>query len=243
MIEEHIFLNKSLFFPKEGILVIGDLHIGYEEMLRQEGFTFPTTQIKEIIEDLEEIFKEINNKNLVLNKLIFIGDIKHHFGFEYGEKKDFWKIFDLLKQSIPEENIIFIKGNHDTIDFSYGKMKPFYIENSLAFIHGDILHKEILDKKIKTIVIGHLHPSVILSDKQGIKREKYKCFLIGKWKRKEIIILPSFLNIIEGQTINEYKESYEYYFPIIPEKVLMNFKVFVIGENKTYAFRKLKDLI
>ena len=90
--------------------------------------------------------------------------------------------------------------------------------------------------------MGHIHPSVILSDKQNIKREKYKCFLIGKFKSKEVIILPSFLNIAEGMTINEYDSGYEDFFSIIPKKSLMNFKVYIIGEDEVYGFGKIKDL-
>ena len=33
----HTFLNKTLFFPREGILAIGDLHLGYDQMLKNQG--------------------------------------------------------------------------------------------------------------------------------------------------------------------------------------------------------------
>ena len=35
-----------------------------------------------------------------------------------------------------------------------------------------------------------------------MKEEKYKCFLVGKWKNKEIIILPSFFPLIEGSDVS-----------------------------------------
>ncbi|MDO8622876.1 MAG: metallophosphoesterase [archaeon] len=259
----YTFIQKSLFFPEYGILAVGDLHLGYEHAMRQSGVLIPETQIKEVINDLKVIFHEIKTKNLKLKKIVFIGDIKHSFNYEYQEKNYFRKIMDFLKQNIKEKNIIFIKGNHDTIDFSYvqnanfgapknptnktqgfsgGKMKKDYTCKDIAFIHGDKSFKEIFDKKIKTIVLGHIHPSVILRDKQNIKREKYKCFLVGKFKSKETIILPSFLNIIEGSPVNSYKDNYKDYFSIIPKITLENFKVFVIGNDKTYEFGKVKKL-
>ena len=53
---EYEFISKTLFFPEKGILVIGDLHIGYEAMLRQSGILIPERQIKDLITDLKKIF-------------------------------------------------------------------------------------------------------------------------------------------------------------------------------------------
>ena len=151
---------------------------------------------------------------------------------------------DFLKENFKEENIIFIKGNHDTVDYSFEKkLIDYYVEEGIIFIHGDKPFLEIFDNKIEMIVMGHLHPSIILSDKQGIKKERYKCFLVGKLKKREVVVLPSFLSLVEGDPINNYEENYEDSFSIIPKKELMKFKVFVIGEEEVYEFGKLKDLI
>ena len=241
---DYIFLNKCLFFPEKGILAVGDLHIGYEYQLQQSGVLIPEYQIKEIIEELKTIFNEIKEKNFKLKKIVFIGDIKHSFSYEWKEKNYFKEIMNFLKDYVKEESIILIKGNHDTIDYSFSdKLQDYFIEDDLAFTHGHEMFMEILDNKIKTIVIGHLHPSVLISDKQGIKREKYKCFLVGKSHGKETIILPSFLATIEGTTINNLEYEYEDYFSIISKKDLENFEVFVVGEKEVYNFGKVKKLI
>lgn len=240
---EYEFIDKALFFPKKGILVIGDLHIGYDYMLQQSGVLIPERQVKEIFEDLKKIFAEIKNKNYKLKKIVFIGDIKHSFGYEQQEKNYFRKIMKFLEDYFKEKDIIFIKGNHDTIDYSFGRMKNYYIQGDTAFTHGHELFLPVFNKKIKTIVMGHIHPSVILSDTPRIKREKYKCFLAGKYKNKEIIILPSFLATVEGTTINNLSEEYENYFSIIPKKSLLNFEIHVIGKDKIYNFGKIKNLV
>jgi putative SbcD/Mre11-related phosphoesterase len=240
----YIFINKALFFPKKGILVIGDLHLGYEYQLQQSGILIPEMQIKEVLEELKIIFEEIRQKSLKLRKIIFIGDIKHSFAYEWKEKNYFNKIIIFLKNYVKEKDIILIKGNHDTIDYSFSdKLQDYYITGDLAFCHGHKLFQEVFSKSIKTIVLGHLHPSIILSDSQNIKREKYKCFLIGKFRKKEIIVMPSFLTTIEGTTINSLEYEYEDYFSIIPRKALMNFEVFVVGEKEIYDFGKIKKLI
>lgn len=235
-------IDKTLFFPEKGILAIGDLHLGYEYMLQKHGMSIPESQTKELIKELKKTFKKIKTQGNEIKKIIFLGDVKHSFGFEWKEKNFFKEVLEFLKTIINEKNLILIKGNHDTIDFSFGKMKNFHIEDDAIFIHGHKELKKIQDKKIKTIVMAHIHPSVSLKDKNTIKKETYKCFLIGKYKNKKTIILPSFLSAVEGQPVNNYDYDYEDYFSIIPKKTLINFKVHVIGEDKIYEFGKIKDL-
>jgi len=242
--KDYIFLNKCLFFPEKGILVVGDLHLGFEYQLQQSGVLIPEQQVKEVIEELKAIFNEIKEKKFKLKKIVFIGDIKHSFSYEWKEKNYFNEVINFLKDYVKDKDIILIKGNHDTIDYSFSdKLQDYYISGDIAFCHGHELFMEVLDKKIKTIIMGHLHPSIIISDKQNIKREKYKCFLIGKFKQKEIIIMPSFLGTIEGTTINSLEYEYEDCFSIIPRKTLMTFEVYVVGEKEVYDFGKIKKLL
>jgi hypothetical protein len=242
--EDYIFFNKTLFFPEKGILAIGDLHLGFEYQLQQSGVLIPEQQVKEIVEELKAIFHKIKSKKFSIKKIVFIGDIKHSFSYEWKEKNFFKEIINFLKNYVEDKDIILIKGNHDTIDYSFSdKLQDYYIEDKIAFTHGHTLFKEVFSEKIETIVMGHLHPSVILSDSQDIKREKYKCFLIGKFKEKNIIILPSFLATIEGTTINSVDYEYEDSFSIIPKKNLMNFETYIVGEKEVYNFGKIKRFI
>ena len=119
------FIDKAVFFPEQGILAIGDLHIGYEQSLRDSGILIPETQLKDIINNLEDIIKEIKSKSHKLKKIIFLGDIKHYFGYEWREKFYFNKILDFLREHVKDENIILIKGNHDKFDFTGKKMKDY----------------------------------------------------------------------------------------------------------------------
>lgn len=242
--ENYIFIKKALFFPKQGILAVGDLHLGYDYQTQQSGVMIPERQIEEIKTELKEIFEEIKEKKLTLKKIVFIGDIKHSFSYEWMEKNYFNEILDFVRNYVADKNIILIKGNHDTIDYSFSdRLQDYYIEDNLAFTHGHKLFMETLDKKIDTILIGHLHPSVMLSDKQNIKREKYKCFLVGKSGKKNYIVLPSFLRTIEGTTVNDISEEYKDNFSIIPKKDLLKFDVYVAGEKETYHFGKISNLL
>ncbi len=243
---EYKFFNKTVFFPEQEILVVGDLHIGYDEMMIQSGVLAPITQVKEIIEQLRDIFDRVKSKGFKIKKIVFLGDIKHGFGYEKSEKFDFIQVYNFLKENFEEESIIFIKGNHDTIDYSFkNKLKNYYIteDKKIAFIHGHKSFPEVYDKKIKMIVMGHIHPSVVFRDKHTSKTEKYKCFLTGKFKGKEIVILPSFLHISIGKPVNNYEGDYKDYFSIIPKKELMKFRVHAVGKDKIYDFGNVNDLV
>src|SRR3989344_5383415 len=94
---DYKFIDKALFFPEQGILAVGDLHVGYEHALRESGFLVPESQIKDIISDLEKIILKIKEKKHKLRKVVFLGDIKHYFNYEWREKFNFSKLLDFLR--------------------------------------------------------------------------------------------------------------------------------------------------
>jgi len=245
--QKYVFIGKSLFFPKEKILVIGDLHLGYDAFLREKSIEIPLKQFEDVCEELEKITKYITVLYGKIKKIIFLGDIKHHFGFLITEREEIKKLLAFLKKfEIDEEQIIFIRGNHEKNekDKSY---RDFYIDGDIAFIHGHKNFPEIYNKKINLIVMSHIHPSIILRDELKIRAEKYKCFLVGKYKKKKVVIVPSFVSLIEGALPLEYENTEterEASFSIIPQKDLEDFGVFVVSEvgEEALKFGKLKEL-
>ena len=234
------FINKWLYFEDLSILVLADLHIGYEEYLNSSGVLIPRVQFKEIMGDLEGVFKEIGGGNKKINEIVILGDLKHEFGtISSQEWREVKEVLDFLKKQ--SKKVVLVKGNHDTILGPIAKRKElkivdFYIKEGVCFIHGNKLFVECLDKKVKMIVLGHRHPAIVLKD--DYKREKYKCFLVGLWKKKKIIIMPSFFPLIEGSDVVDGSCNMLF----IKDKNLKNFDVFVVGD-KVYTFGKLKGLV
>ncbi|MGV8151828.1 MAG: metallophosphoesterase [Candidatus Nanoarchaeia archaeon] len=228
------FIDKCLFFPDEKILVVADLHFGYEEALNKAGVMLPKTQYKEIIKELKKIIESTGK----LNEIIVLGDLKHEFsGISKQEWKETLDFLDFIKGI--SKKIVLIKGNHDNMLLPIVKkrnlkLRDYYIKKDFCFLHGDKLYKECLDKKIKYLVIGHRHPAIVIADKY--KKERFKCFLIGKWKRKEVMILPSFFPFINGSDVVS-EENNELF---VNSKDLKCFEVFVVGD-KVYRFGELKD--
>ncbi|MEM2954383.1 MAG: metallophosphoesterase [Candidatus Nanoarchaeia archaeon] len=184
--------DLGLWIPKYSILAFADFHLGYNFSLIEKGIYVPQNQIKDTLERLEKTFRLLNKKP---KKIILLGDLKHDFGnlpFEvYREIQRF--ISFLLKWC---EEIILIKGNHDTTVPKYVKIKKFYKFKEFLFCHGDVLPDKTLLKNIKTIIMGHLHPTVTLTD--DFVSEKVKVFVKSKYKFKTLIILPAFNLITEG---------------------------------------------
>lgn len=249
------FIDKSLFFPDEKILVIGDLHIGYEEALNKAGVMIPRTQFRRMMDDLQSIFLEISKlknfddhqepheKNVPetgkLKEIIILGDLKHEFGtISKQEWDETLMVLDFLSKN--SEKIILVKGNHDTIlgpiaDRRGIEVLDFYVYEDFLFIHGNKEIEEIENAKIGTIVLGHRHPAVVISD--DYKKEKYKTFLVGEFKGKRFIILPSFFPFIEGSDVIGDEE-----YLFIPRKDLEKAEAYVVGD-KVYRFGKVKDII
>jgi putative SbcD/Mre11-related phosphoesterase len=229
-------MDLALYVKKDNILIISDVHIGYEEALNKKGVLIPRFQFKEIIQRLDKI---IDNK--IFDKIIINGDVKHEFGtISEQEWRHTLRLLDFLKKYSKE--IILVKGNHDKILGPIAKkrnvkVKDYLIIKDILIIHGD-KDKGVMDlikkNKIKKIIIGHEHPAVGLAE--GSRVETYKCFLKGKWKNKTLIAQPSFNLVTEGTDV--LKEAL--LSPFLKQD-LGKFNVYIVSD-KVYEFGKLKNL-
>ena len=195
------FIGKSVYIESENILVISDLHFGFEESLNQQGVFIPRIQFKEVMREMQDILSKIKPE-----KIIILGDLKHVFGnILMQEWQETVKFIDYLSENCKE--VIILKGNHDKILGPIASkrdidIREFYSEGKYFFCHGDKKFNDMLNKDIEYIVMGHLHPTVTLRDKAKV--EKYKCFLVGKYKNKTLVILPSFIPLTVGADLMLY---------------------------------------
>jgi len=252
-------MDKCLFWKEKKILIIGDLHLGYEEVLKESGWAVPKTQMKETLLGLERIFKKTGR----CKRIILMGDVKHYFsGILGGEWRDFYALMNILKKNLLKNGkITIIRGNHDAIlepmIYSSEKnrenfeteIKDWEFIEGVLFLHGNWkgMNKKRINKieeelkrenkKIDLIVCGHFHPAFVLKDKSGVKMEKYKCFLYGKSKEigKKLIIMPSFFPLIEGTDITLHDFKLEGWLDV------SGFCVFALDdEGKVYDFGRVR---
>lgn len=222
-------VDLGLYLKKEKILAVSDFHLGYEEGMKEKGFLVPKFQLKDILIRLESILKKVKIEKIVIN-----GDLKHEYGKILGQEwKDVLKLFDFLSDYCKE--IVIVKGNHDLF------LGPVAWKRGLKIVEkhpvGDklICHgHEMMQSAAKVLIIGHEHPAIVL-EAEG-KREKFKCFLAGKSKGKEIIVMPSFNPLSEGTDILKRKLLSPYLEDI------SEFKVYAAGEGRAFDFGKVKEL-
>src|SRR3989338_1243578 len=235
-------VGTGLFLRLEKLLVINDLHIGDEEALQRRGILVPRFQTAEIIRLLAEMIEKVHPATVLLN-----GDVKHEFGRVLrGEMREVLEVIDFLQKQ--KMKVIIVRGNHDPIlqpivSLRGVQMVADYRIGETLIVHGDELVEKEKLKGVKRIIIGHEHPAITI--RESGKKEKYKCFLKGKWKsergkgiqgEQEIIAVPSFNPLLEGTDV--LKE--EVLSPFL-EKI-GEFEVFVVSRGEVFNFGKVKDV-
>ena len=222
-------IDLALWLKEEKTLIIGDIHLGYEEYLQHKGILLPKNQARQIYQQLEKILKKVTPKRIIIN-----GDLKHEFGKVLRQEwKEVLKLIDFLLENCKE--LILVKGNHDIVLGPIADKRDLTVVNDyqikdILIVHGD----KLVNTGAKTIIIGHEHPSVTIKDER--KRERYKCFLKGKWQKKELIVMPSFNPLLEGTDI--IKE--QLLSPFLTD--ISKFEVFVASKGEVFRFGKVKNL-
>lgn len=223
-------VDLSLFMPKKKLLVVSDIHLGIEEEYQKRGTLVPKFHLKDLIKRFDYIFSKVNPETILIT-----GDLKHEFGnISEQEWRDLLRFFDYLSKH--SKKVILLKGNHDPMLGPIAKKRNLEVLKELVvgdvlFIHGDSVPK--LNKKIKTIVMGHEHPAITLREKT--KSERFKCFLKGKYEGRTLIVQPSMNLLVEGTDVSQGR----FLSPLLKKQ---NFNVFVVEDNEIYDFGKLNKI-
>jgi len=149
------------------ILVVADLHIGWEIALAKEGIHVPS-QTPKILNKLLKLIDLCKPTGL-----LFLGDVKHTIAkVELEEWQDIPGFFEALLKKVSEIRVIL--GNHD------GNLEPLLPENvkllsstgiairDVGFFHGNAWPAtELL--ACHSLVMGHVHPTVAFSDPMGFR--------------------------------------------------------------------------
>ncbi len=182
--------DRCLVLDEGPTVVLGDLHLGYERALENEGVYLPRINTDSIREALNDILCRYEPTRVVL-----LGDIKHDFkrsGWE--ERNEVKKIFSLLGEAA---EVVPIKGNHDNylqnIVADLGFMAVDYVN-----IMGFRLEHGHVDSGVRPVIIGHEHPSVRIPGSVGGSL-KIQCFVHAK--EDGVIVLPPFSPFASGNDL------------------------------------------
>lgn len=227
------YIGKTLLLESGGerVLAIGDLHLGYGESLGLGGMVLPSGGLGDILSGLEKVFDKVGQ----VDKIILLGDLKHEFGKILKEERvGVLKVIGFLEEKC--EKLVIIKGNHDVLmKFIFDRpVVDYFLWKGIMFLHGDKDFPEIWGRDVKMWVVGHGHPGVRISD--GVKEEKYKCFLVGKFKGRKVVVVPSFFDVNEGSDPRDFDLGLAWDFNFL------DFDVWVVGELDVLGFGKLKGI-
>jgi len=223
---------------KTKVLVISDLHLGWEMALSERGIHVPT-QTYRILNKLTDIIKKYKPQ-----KLLILGDIKHTVATaEMGEWQDIPEFFNKLKTLVKE--IWLICGNHD------GNLEPLLPENikilpstgaiigDTGFLHGHRWPSPAL-LKCSTLIMGHIHPTVAFRDPAGFRITKQ---VWVKVKCNTIQLTKTLVSKSHLKTENTPEETLRKYYRIRPSTsqflIMPSFNEFLGGkplnEGKIYG--------
>jgi len=156
---------------KERIIVVGDLHIGWEVTLARQGIHVPS-QTSKMLSRLKKIIHDERATHIIM-----LGDVKHSVtGAELEEWRDVPEFFEELDKLVPSIQVIL--GNHDG---NLEPLTPSKVElippqglalwKKFGLLHGHAWPApELLECEI--LILGHLHPAITLRDALGYRFTK-----------------------------------------------------------------------
>ncbi len=182
--------DRCLVMDEGPTVVLGDLHLGYERALEQDGMYIPRTNSDSIRDALNDILFRYEPERVVL-----LGDIKHDFRHSgYEEKNEVRGIMRLLSEAT---EVVVIKGNHDNflqnIINDLGMLAADYVD-----LAGFRLEHGHVDSGVRPVIIGHEHPSVRIPGSVG-GGLKLQCFVHAR--QDGVIVLPPFSPFSSGNDL------------------------------------------
>ncbi|MDO8055763.1 MAG: metallophosphoesterase [Candidatus Hermodarchaeota archaeon] len=213
------------------VLVIADLHIGYERTLvKQEKSQSRLTE--RLLHQLDTLVSRIKP-----TEIIILGDLKHTI--RSFSTQEFRNIASLLERLQKTATLTVVRGNHDadlelvvpdgaTIIPSSG-FKLSFDEERIFLLHGHAQpNQEILS--CSHLIIGHFHPTIAipaLKERKSIHRvwvrtgwqptilealsqwfghefiEEHQN-LVAKILKMKILVIPAFLDLLHGHVLNRF---------------------------------------
>lgn len=224
--------NEPALLLHEGtrrVLIVGDLHIGYERVLLKQEY-YSTNLTTRIITQFEQLVTKVNP-----TEIIILGDLKH--SIRDFSKQEFQQIAQLLLKLQQSATVTITRGNHDAdlelvipdetrIISSKGfllrfKSKQVYLLHGHATPSADILSCD-------SMIMGHIHPAITIS-KLKEKSSIHRVWVRTRWKptiiesllkwlgesafdsednvvkkvlQMKVLIIPAYLDLLQGHILN-----------------------------------------
>jgi DNA ligase-associated metallophosphoesterase len=195
--------QKAVFWGRERILFLADVHLGKVNHFRRSGIPVPPKANErnlELIMDLVNLTKP--------DRVICLGDLFHsHYNPE-------WEVFGELVKHFVKISFELVLGNHDIMSEQQYVRKGIVIHNTLRIAPFIFTHHplEEADNEFYNLS-GHLHPGVNMRGKAR-QSVTLPCFYFGENRG----LLPAFGTFTGMARI--YPKKNDRVFVIVEEKII-----------------------
>lgn len=191
-----LLAEKAIWWEKEGVLILSDLHLGKSAHFRKNGIAIPKQANTHIVWALSELILKFKPKELLL-----LGDLFH------SDMNEEWAEFVDFRMNFPEVVFRLVLGNHDLM--SLKDLKEAEILHTEEYRKGPFVFLHEAPAKVSKyseyILSGHVHPAVRL---KGVGKQSMRlpCFYFTANSG----ILPSFGYFTGSHTLKVKKDDLVY---------------------------------
>jgi DNA ligase-associated metallophosphoesterase len=178
--------EAALYWPSQRLLVVADLHLGREGILRDAGLGMPEGASETDLQRLRLLLELYRPERLVI-----AGDLLH--AAAAAGRNGHWlaRLLQLTQKSDCE--LIWLLGNHDR---PARQQIPSGVRIEDGLVVGQVLlcHEptDAPDQSKLASICGHLHP--VLRWRDRFERLRLPAFLVDP----ELLILPAFSSLAGG---------------------------------------------
>jgi DNA ligase-associated metallophosphoesterase len=172
-----LFPQKALYWKKQNILLLADLHLGKINHFRKSGIAVPSKANDHNLEILMDVIALTNPQ-----RIICLGDLFHsHYNPE-------WEVFGELVKHYAHISFELVLGNHDIMSEQQYLRKGIKVHDTLM-IGSFLLTHHPMEEVPQDVynISGHLHPGVHMKGR-GKQSIMLPCFYFGVQQA----ILPAF---------------------------------------------------
>jgi DNA ligase-associated metallophosphoesterase len=149
--------DRALYWPAHRTLIVGDVHLGKGQVLREAGIALPTGSSER---DLARLGALVARH--AARRLLVLGDLVHG---RTGAAAGWRAAFAAWRDAHPDLRVELVAGNHDRHERALAGMVDALhaacVEPPYVFAH------EPGSDPRGYVLAGHLHPGVVLRERHG----------------------------------------------------------------------------
>ena len=182
-----LLAQKALYWPREKMLVIADIHFGKAAAFRSLGIPVPSGTTTQNLDALDALVQEHGAEHI-----LFLGDFLHARASHAASTQ---AALLAWRRRNPHLTLTLVRGNHDkhagdpATVLNIDMVDEPHTVGALSFCH----HPDIAAPGY--VLAGHVHPAFRLATRFDTLR--LPCFVVGATR----MILPSFGAFTGGHTI------------------------------------------